>query len=87
MCLLNDAIIYSESEKDHLEHWQAFFQRLSDYRLTLNPNKCIFNKKKLDFLGNSITQNGFQPLQDKVAGISTYLQPNMVNELPRFLGL
>ena len=59
---LNDAIIYSESEKDHLEHSQAFFQPPSDYRLTPNSKKCIFSKKELDFLGNIITQDGFQTL-------------------------
>ena len=54
-CLDNAIIIYSESEEDHGEHLQAFFQSLSDYRLPLNSKKCIFGTKKLDFLRNSIT--------------------------------
>ena len=44
---LDDAIIYCESEEDHWKHFQALFQRLSDYRLP--PKKCIFSKKELDF--------------------------------------
>ena len=38
---LDDAIIYSESEENNWEHLQAFFQRLSDYRLTLNKKMHI----------------------------------------------
>ena len=66
---------------------QVFFQRLYDYRLPLNSKKCIFVKKELDVVGNNITQDGFQPLQDKVAEIRKYPKPKKVNKLRRFLGL
>ena len=33
---LDDAIVYSKSEKDGREHLQVFFQCLYDYRLPLN---------------------------------------------------
>ena len=50
--------------------------------------KNVFSvKKELDFVGNNITQDGFQPLQDKVAEICKYPKPKKVNELRRFLGL
>ena len=52
---MDDAIIYNEFEEDHWEHLQVVFQRLSDYRLTLNLKKCLFGKKMLDFLGHPIT--------------------------------
>ena len=58
---LDDVKIYSEYEEDHCEHLQA----LSDYRLTLNPKKCIIGKKELDFLGHHITQHGFQRLRTR----------------------
>ena len=35
----------------------------------LNPNKCEFIKKKIEWVGHKIDQQGIRPLQDKLDAI------------------
>jgi len=38
----DDAIIFSESLKEHIEHLEMVFNQLSEAGLKLNPRKCKF---------------------------------------------
>ena len=46
MGYLDDIIIYSRSEKEHLEHLEEIFTRLKTAGLKLKLEKCCFFKKK-----------------------------------------
>ena len=45
MGYLDDIIIYSRSEKEHLEHLEEIFTRLKAAGLKLKLEKCCFFKK------------------------------------------
>ena len=45
MGYLDDIIIYSRSEKEHLEHLEEIFTRLKTAGLKLKLEKCCFFKK------------------------------------------
>ena len=41
---LDDIIIFSKSEEEHLEHLRIIFQKLKEARLKLKRSKCDFMK-------------------------------------------
>ena len=55
MVYLDDIIIYSRSEKEHLEHLQEIFTRLKAAGLKLKLEKCCFFKKHIQYLGQLTT--------------------------------
>jgi RNase H-like domain found in reverse transcriptase/Integrase zinc binding domain len=65
----------------------ALFQRLSDNGLVINSEKCSFGVKKLDFLGHEVSAAGSRPLQDNVAAVLNFPQPQTVKQLQALLGL
>ena len=44
---LDDILIFSRSEQEHLEHLRAVFRRLQDYGLVVNKDECLFRQKQL----------------------------------------
>ena len=84
---LDDIIVYSTSAEEHIAHLRSLFERLAQYGLKINREKCSLGVEELDFLGHHITKEGFHPLEDRVTVIRQYPQPKTVKELRRFLGL
>ena len=66
---LDDIIIYSRSEKEHLEHLEEIFIRLKAAGLKLKLEKCCFFKKHIQYLGHLISAEGIQPLPEKLESI------------------
>lgn len=84
---IDDVIVASDSEEEHLEHLRTIFTRFQEYSLTLNPTKCVFGQTKVNFLGYLISEEGTCPLPDRVTAILKYAQPATAKELRRFLGM
>ena len=63
MGYLDDIIIYSRSEKEHLEHLEEIFTRLKAAGLKLKLEKCCFFKKHIQYHGHLISADGIQPHQ------------------------
>ena len=87
MGYLDDIIIYSRSEKEHLEHLEEIFTRLKAAGLELKLEKCCFFKKHLQYLGHLILADGIQPLPEKLESIAKMPAPRNPKEVKQFLGL
>ena len=46
---LDDVIVYSKTEEDHLRRLQAIFEWFHEYGLKLKPSKCSFLRKQITF--------------------------------------
>ena len=66
MGYLDDIIIYSRNDKEHLEHLEEIFKRLKAAGLKLKLEKCCFFKKHIQYLGHLISAEGIQPLPEKI---------------------
>ena len=84
---IDDLLIASSSESEHLQHLELLFTRLSEYGVVLNPSKCIFGSTSLDFLGHHISPEGISPLPTKVQAITDFSPPKSTRQLREFLGL
>ena len=66
---IDDLLIASSSEAEHLAHLDILFNRLSEYGIVINPSKCIFGAASLEFLGHQISAHGTSPLPQIVQAI------------------
>ena len=87
MGYLDDIIIYSRSEKEHLEHLEEIFTRLKAAGLKLKLEKCCFFKKHIQYLGHLILADRIQPLPEKLESIAKMPAPRNPKEVKQFLGL
>ena len=60
---------------------------LTDHRLTLNEDKCMFPKRKLDFLGYVISAQGIMTQRSNVKAIQEVQSSTTSAELGLFLGM
>ncbi|KAJ8722994.1 hypothetical protein PYW07_004174 [Mythimna separata] len=86
-CYSDDILISSSDHKTHLEHLEVVFQRLNEYGITINLEKCTFKATSIEFLGYEVSTLGIRPLETKVQAILDYPKPENVSQLRTFLGM
>ena len=84
---LEDVIVYSKTEEDHLRRLQAVFERFHEHGLKLKPSKCSFLQKQIMFLGHEISAVGMKPGTLNLKGIAEMALPANYTEVQRFLGM
>lgn len=84
---LDDVVIASPSEAEHMKHLTTVFQRFRENNLTINVSKSEFGLTELKFLGHIITKNGIRPLPERVEALLKVPRPKVVKELKKFLAM
>lgn len=84
---LDDILIFGSSQKEHDDRLEALMNRLKEYGVLLNLDKCLFNVGKLDFLGHELSPEGIKPMKNRVLAIQQFREPANAAELRSFLGL
>ena len=84
---LDDVIMYSKTEEDHLRQLQAMFERFQEHRLKLKPSKCSFLRKQITFLGHEISADSMKPCTLNLKGIAEMAPPANYTEVWRLLGM
>ena len=87
MGYLDDIIIFSRSEEEHLVHLEKIFRRLQEFGLKMKREKCAFFKKHIQYLGHLVSEKGFEPLPEKLEAIRKMPAPTTPKEVKQFLGL
>ena len=84
---LDDMIVYSHMEEDHLHWLQAVFERFHEHGLKLKPLKCSFLHRQITFLGHEISTDGIKPRTLNLKGIAEMAPPANYTEVRHFLGM
>ena len=87
MTYLEDIIIFSQDELQHLEHLEIVFSRLWEAGLKMKRSKCDFFRNEIHYLGHLISPEGISPLPNKLDSIKHMPVPNSAKEIKQFLGL
>ena len=87
MTYLDNIIIFSQDELQHLEHLEIVFSCLREAGLKMKHSKCDFFKSEIHYLGHLISPEGISPLPNKLDSIKHMPVPNSVKEIKQFLGL
>ncbi|CAH8536673.1 unnamed protein product [Schistosoma guineensis] len=84
---IDDLLIASKDENEHLTHLKMLFEKLNEYGLAVNPDKCEFGKQSLTFLGHVLDKQGIKPVPEETQAIKNYPLPDSFKKLRRFLGM
>ena len=87
MTYLDDIIIFSENELQHLEHLEIVFSHLREAELKMKHSKCDFFKSKTHYLGHLISPEGISLLPNKLDCIKHMPALKDTKEIKQFLGL
>ena len=63
---INDILIYSENEADHVEHLRIILSRLREHKLYAKFSKCEFWLSKVPFLDHILSRDGISVDPSKV---------------------
>jgi hypothetical protein len=87
MVFIDDILIYSKSEKEHVQHLRVILQWLWDHQLYAKFSKCAFWLKEVLFLGHVISAEGNAVDLSKVQEVLDWKSPKSVTQIRSFLGL
>lgn len=84
---MDDIVIYAKTLKEHTRKLLALLERLDEAQLTLQPEKCMFLRKEVTYLGHVITPDGVKPDPKKVEAVRKFPRPRSYKNIQQFLGL
>jgi len=83
---LDDILIFTKDLEEHhrITHW--VLGSLAEHQLYLRPEKCEFEKTRIEYLGLIISENRVEMDPVKVAGVAEWPEPSNKWEVQSFLG-
>ena len=83
---VDDMLVKSRREEDHLKDLKETFDTLRSYNMKLNPGKCAFGVMAGKFLGFMVSQRGIEANPDKIQAIMEMKPPKNVKEVQSLNG-
>ena len=78
---VDDMLVKSRKEDDHLDDLKETFDTLYFYNMKLNPSKCAFGVTAGKLLGFIVSQSGIEVNPDKIQAIMEMAAPKNVKEV------
>jgi hypothetical protein len=83
---LDDVILASHNEEEHLRDIENFLHILIKFGLKLRLDKCAFGKNEIRYLGFLISKLGVRPDPKNVASVQKFQPPKTLTQLRSFIG-
>ena len=83
---MDDILIFTKTLQEHRNVVNQVLQLLSNNKLYLKPEKCIFEVQQIEFLGLILSKNRVEMDPIKIEGVRAWPVPHNVKELQSFLG-
>ena len=83
---VDNMLVKSVRENDHLSDLQEAFNTLQSYNMKLNPSKCVFGVTAGKFLGFMVSQRGIEVNPEKVRAILELEPPRTVKAVQSLNG-
>ena len=83
---VDDVIIESRKQSNHVKDLRRFFERLRRYNLKLNPAKCVFGVPSGKLLGFIVSRRGIELDPSKIKAIQELPPPKNKTEVMSLLG-
>ena len=84
---IDDVLIHSVSEEEHIGHLRQVFHWLREAGLTIWGRKCHIAMPEVAYLDHVFSAQGMAPDQRKIAAVRQWPTPTDFNEVRQFLGL
>ncbi|MBW0569456.1 hypothetical protein O181_109171 [Austropuccinia psidii MF-1] len=83
---LDDIMVFSSSEEEHVKHVSSVLQRLRDNNLFAKASKCVFHASSVEYLGYAVSSDGLKMDSSKLQHILNWPQPKNIKASQSFLG-
>ncbi|XP_023924424.1 uncharacterized protein LOC112035820 [Quercus suber] len=83
---VDDMLVKSQEEDDHLDDLRETFNTLRQYCMKLNPSKCAFGVSSGKFLGFMVSRRGIEANPKKVKAILEMSSPRTIKEVQSLTG-
>jgi hypothetical protein len=83
---LDDILIFTNSLKEHHQITCLVLDRMREHKLYLRPEKCEFEKTRIEYLGVIISHNKVEMDPVKIAGVADWPMPSNKKEVQSFVG-
>ncbi|MBW0557269.1 hypothetical protein O181_096984 [Austropuccinia psidii MF-1] len=83
---LDDIVVFSSSEEEHVKDVSSVLQRLRDNNLFSKASKCLFHASSVEYLGYVASSDGLKMFASRVQQILNWPQPKNIKALQSFLG-
>ena len=78
---LDDVIVFSRTEEEHLHRLRVVFGRFLEHGLKLKPSKCHFLQDQITFLGHEILADSMKPGTANLTVIAEMAPPKTYTEI------
>ena len=84
---LDDVIVFSRTEEEHLERMRVVFDCLREHGLKLKPSKCDVFKTEINYLAHHVSKKGVLPSKKNLEAIAECPPPDTYTKVKSFVGL
>ena len=84
---LDDVIIFSRTEEEHLERMHVVFDHLREHGLKLKPSKCDVFKTEINYLAHHVSKKGVLPSKKNLEAPAECPPPDTYTKVKSFVGL
>ena len=84
---LDNVIVFSKTEEEHLKHLCVVFDCFWEHNLRLKPTKCNFFLDEINYLAHHVSKEGVQPSKENLKVIAEFVPPWIYTEIQASLGL
>jgi hypothetical protein len=82
---LDNMLIFTNSLEEHRRITRLVLDRMREHKLHLRPEKCEFEKTRIDYLGIIISHNKVEMDPVKIAGVADWPTPSNKKEVQSFV--
>jgi len=83
---MDDILIFTRTLEEHRAVTRRVLQILEQHQLYLKPEKCEFERTRIEYLGLIVSENSVEMDPVKVAGVKEWPAPTSKTEVQSFLG-
>ncbi|WMV47080.1 hypothetical protein MTR67_040465 [Solanum verrucosum] len=83
---IDDILIYSRSENDHMDHLRIVLQVFNDHQLFAKFSKCEFWLRYVAFIGHIVSNKGIEVDPEKTDAVKSWPRPLTPSDIRSFLG-
>lgn len=84
---IDDIVVHAPTKEVHDKRLRNVLDRLREFNVLLNKDKCMFGVPQIRFIGHILTASGITPIHDHLAAVREFRTPLTGEEVRSFLGL
>ena len=78
---LDDMIVFSKTNEEHLQCLCAVFEHFQEHNLKLKLSKCEFFHNEINYLAHHVSKEGIWPSKENLEAVAEFTLPQSYTEI------